>query len=362
MTQIIEQDTSVMPYILTNRVGPFNARWEKSGWRIFLSNIKWGNEKLHQGKVGKILDLLKTNLLAYKILKKHKLSILYCNDIQGFWCAYFGGKLAGSTIIFNLRDTKSADEMSSLKKWQFIARNANKIVVLSVEMKDFVVKMLLNNRDEEKVIVTYSIVDRDIFKPINEAEKLAKRQEKAIPADAFVISYVAAFNEKKAQLPFIKNVIAKYRHRHDIRFYFIGDFDVTTNAYAKECQETVSALGIEHLVTFVGHTSNVDQWYKMSDLVSIASNKEGLARCMIEAISCGTPVISFNVCSANEILTDMRCGEVVEMNDYDAYVKKIMHLMENSTLLKTYGANGVEVAAKLFSKDMVIEKYKLVYP
>ncbi len=360
MTQILEQDSSVNPYILTNIQGPFNDRWKIKGWKVFVSDIKWGSSRSSQGKLSKILDMAKSNYLAFKLLKKYRLPVLYCNDIQGYWCAYFGGKMAGRKIIFNLRDTKSADELFSLKKWQYIAQHADTIVVLSQEMKDFVVQKLLT--DAKKVIVSYSIVNHQMFKPVSHDEKLKKRKLYAVASNDFVISYVATFNEKKAQLPFIKNVIAGFKNNEGVKFYFIGDFDTVKNPYAAECLAAVKELGLESMVTFLGHINNVDEYYKMSDLVAIASTKEGLARCMIEAISCGTPVISFDVCSAKEILTDGHSGEVVKMGDYAGFTQKIKDLMGNKELMQQYGANGVKLSAELFDKEQVLSRYDAVYP
>lgn len=361
MTQILEQDDSVAPIILTNREGPFNARWKARGWRIINSNINWGNKLVKQSPVSKLLDLARSNYKAYITLKENKLKLLYCNDIQGFWCAYFGGKLAGVKVVFNLRDTKSEQELALLGKWAYIARKADVIIVLSQEMKDFVVDKLLNNQNSEKVYVTYSIVNHDVFKPADGAYIRQERQALQIKPDEFVISYVATFNDKKAQLPFIEKVITGFKNNPGIRFFFVGDFTPDTNPYARQCLEAVKSRGLEHLVKFVGHDNHIDRWYKISDLVAIASVKEGLARCMIEALSCATPVVSFDVCSANEILNGYYCGEVVKMGNYDDFIKKIQILRNDADLSKIYGENGVKLSSALFDKLVVIEKYQLIY-
>ncbi|RCH56644.1 hypothetical protein DJ568_01935 [Mucilaginibacter hurinus] len=361
MTQILEQDADLEPVILTNREGPFNARWKARGWKIIKSNIKWGSKDSKQGRLAKIADIIKSNYLAYRTLKSNKLKALYCNDIQGFWCAYFGGRMAGAKVIFNLRDTKSADELSSLKKWTFIAQKADIIVVLSEEMKDFVLNKLLDGNGSQKIFVTYSIVKHDLFKPVDKPESDRLRAELGIPLNQFAISYVAAFNEKKAQLPFIQQVVSKFKDTADAHFYFIGDFHPDSNDYARQCLDAVKEMNIEHLVSFIGHDSRMDRWYKVSDLVAIASNKEGLARCMIEAISCGTPVISFDVCSAREILEERECGEVIGMNNYDDFYQAILQLKNEPARLTQYGKNGVALSKALFSKDAVMEKYQNIY-
>jgi glycosyltransferase involved in cell wall biosynthesis len=228
-------------------------------------------------------------------------------------------------------------------------------------MKDFVVNKLLDGKDEHKVRVTYSIVDHQLFFPISTSVKEKERIKLGYKPTDFIVGYVAAFNEKKAQLAFLEKLVVQFKSRSNILFCFIGDFNPDKSEYAKACLDIVKQLEIEDKVKFIGHVSNVDQFYKISDLSAIASNKEGLARCMIESISCGTPVISFDVCSAHEILTDHKCGEVAGMDNYDEYYQKMVKLIDDQPLLKRYGENGVALSNTLFDKKVVLSKYQEIY-
>jgi glycosyltransferase involved in cell wall biosynthesis len=125
--------------------------------------------------------------------------------------------------------------------------------------------------------------------------------------------------------------------------------------------EAVQRLGLESIMRFVGFTANVVDWYRALDVVVIASRSEGLARCMIESLACGTPVVSFDVCSAREILEQYDCGRVVPQGDYPRLVRELVALAGNSSMCNALGANGSRTARELFHPAYIMEQYEHLY-
>jgi len=82
---------------------------------------------------------------------------------------------------------------------------------------------------------------------------------------------------------------------------------------------------------------------------------------MIESLACGTPVISFDVASAKEILEDHDCGRVVPQGDYDQLREEIVKLWQNGSLRKEMGQQGVEAARELFDPESIARQYRTLY-
>ena len=93
-------------------------------------------------------------------------------------------------------------------------------------------------------------------------------------------------------------------------------------------------------------------------MIVIPTRKEGLARCMIEALACGTPVVSFDVASAREILEEHQCGRVVPQGSYEDLRSEIARLAQSPSLRAEMGANGASLAKELFSAGSCLEKYR----
>jgi glycosyltransferase involved in cell wall biosynthesis len=82
---------------------------------------------------------------------------------------------------------------------------------------------------------------------------------------------------------------------------------------------------------------------------------------MIESLACGTPVISFEVCSAREILKNHQCGLVVPLFDYSGLIKSIEQLARDLKLKDEYSKRGVLVAQQLFARSVVVPQYENLY-
>ena len=114
-------------------------------------------------------------------------------------------------------------------------------------------------------------------------------------------------------------------------------------------------------VSFVGYTEGVADWYRALDTVAVASRNEGLARCMIEAVACGTPVISFDVCSAREVLEERGCGVVVANGDHAGLAGARARRATDASERERLGGRGVAAARELFDAREVVSRYERLY-
>jgi glycosyltransferase involved in cell wall biosynthesis len=115
-------------------------------------------------------------------------------------------------------------------------------------------------------------------------------------------------------------------------------------------------------VTFYDYQNNMDSWYQASAVTLIPFQREGLSRGMIESLSYGTPVISFDVCSAKEILEgDAPCGIVVPQDNYEKMISALHDLIKNKEQYNCYSKNGILLSRNLFEKSKVIKVYEDAY-
>jgi glycosyltransferase involved in cell wall biosynthesis len=214
----------------------------------------------------------------------------------------------------------------------------------------------------QKIEYIYSAVDALRLSPTGTSERAALREKLGIRAQDFAIGFIAAFEPRKAQLDFIKEGATRLRKLlPQSHIFFIGDFAPVENDYARRCLAAVGELGLEESVSFTGYSAEVAEWYRALDLVVVASRNEGLARCMIESLACGTPVVSFDVCSAREILEEGDCGIVVPEGDYHLLVERIAALAEQRDVHERLGSRGVAVARELFDTREVVSRYEQLY-
>lgn len=96
--------------------------------------------------------------------------------------------------------------------------------------------------------------------------------------------------------------------------------------------------------------------YTTADVFVNPTREENYPTVNMEAIACGTPVITFRTGGSPEMIDDS-CGSVVECDDIDALEKEIYRICER----KVCESNQCVFKAKLFNKNEKFKKYIELY-
>lgn len=283
-----------------------------------------------------------------KSLRDDRPQILLCNDIRALIVSAPVGKFQKVPVVFFVRDIFEPSRNYGLK-WRLAAQLSDLILCLSAEMKQQLeqrLKTLTGRRPAVEYL--YSIVNPQMMEDELPDQKTILRQQFSFPEQQFAIAYVAGVCEKKGQLDLLKNIKPFFAANPYAHLHFVGDYDPNGDDYCRQCFQTVQQQELEKSVTFHGFQPDVYRWYVACDLTLLASRREGLARCMIESLACGTPVVSFAVTSAEEILEKNRCGRVVRQGDYQTLIDSLQALLADEKLRQEMGLNGRRLSRDLF--------------
>jgi glycosyltransferase involved in cell wall biosynthesis len=88
---------------------------------------------------------------------------------------------------------------------------------------------------------------------------------------------------------------------------------------------------------------------------------EGVPRILIEAASCGLPIVATNIAGCREIVHDGVNGFLVPPNNPEAIRVSLENLIKDACLRSRMGKAGRLMVLKTFSEKMVIEKTLNVY-
>ena len=302
-------------------------------------------------RINQVLARLANNVRAWRTVRRLGVNVLHANDHRAFWNTVFGAKLAGARVILNVRDTML--EGGNVRMWKRALNRCDRFLVLSQEMLASWKRDLAPEAEAPgaaaKFAYLYSIVDRTRFFPVDAASRRGLRAALGIDEGRPALAYVGRFEEKKAQLKLIRDVLPLLAAgQPEAITYFVGDFEPERDPYAAACAEAVAALGLSDKVCFIGYDPRTADWYRAADLVYLASEREGLARCMIESLACGAPFLSVDVCSAREILEGHDCGIVVKRGDHIAIANACGMLIGDAPLRRHYSERGPTVVESLF--------------
>lgn len=124
--------------------------------------------------------------------------------------------------------------------------------------------------------------------------------------------------------------------------------------------ETVQRLNLAEYVHFTGYVEEEDlpALYNGADLVTFPSLYEGFGLPVLEAMACGTPVVTSNSSSLPEVAGD--AALLVEPTDVAAIAAAMRQLLEDKTLALELRARGLARAAQ-FSWERTARETIAVY-
>ena len=115
-------------------------------------------------------------------------------------------------------------------------------------------------------------------------------------------------------------------------------------------QNLINDLNLSDRIKLCGYCSDIMNKYLESSIYCMTSASEGFAMVVAEAMSCGLPVICYDIPAMKELI-DKDCGFIVNDKNYGDFVDKMLLLSSNEGLYKRFSKH-----AKEKSKDFDIEK------
>jgi len=119
---------------------------------------------------------------------------------------------------------------------------------------------------------------------------------------------------------------AQVRAQRECHLVILGEGELRA-----ELEQLVTSLGIAESVQLPGFTENPFVWMNRVQLFVLSSRWEGLPTVLIEAMACGTAVVSTDCPSGpDEILERGKWGKLVSVGDVEALAETILANLKNT--------------------------------
>jgi glycosyltransferase involved in cell wall biosynthesis len=347
ITEVMLRLKAHRPIVLTNLDTELSQSWRSHGMEVHIVPEQ-ASAGLRRNLLGTIRTYRRYHRALSDILRMSGSSVVHANDPLAFQLSLTAIKrLRRTRIALNLRDTLDPGRRPPRLKYRMMFAAADHVLYLSADMAERWRRVAANAT--RSCSVAYSIVD-----PVRFAASPPSGGETP------VVLVSGMFRPKKGQLEFIRNVVPALAAQ-GIETWFAGDFEPAADPYAAAC--AAAAKPFADRVRFLGYRSDLPELFRQASVVAVPSRHEGLVRGMIEAMSCGRPVVSFDVCSAREILEDKSggAGVVLRSGDYAGMAAALARFATDRDAQAAAGRAGSAAALILFDADQVVERYERVY-
>lgn len=115
-----------------------------------------------------------------------------------------------------------------------------------------------------------------------------------------------------------------------------------------------------HYVGYVDDTQELVSLYNLASVMVVPSLSENLSCAIMESLSCGTPVVAFNIGGNGDMIEHKRNGYLAKERDDADLAKGILWCLENNAENRL-GLAGREKVLESYTFEMVSGQYKELY-
>ncbi|KKT73912.1 MAG: Glycosyl transferase group 1 [Microgenomates group bacterium GW2011_GWA2_44_7] len=220
------------------------------------------------------------------------------------------------------------------------------IVTPSQWLMERVEKTILNLQD---VRLIHNGIDADAFKM---SDKNIARQKLGLPSDKKIILFLAddAKNNIWKGWNYVEEVIGKYKDNKNLFFIIAGN-------YAYHPDED----NVKHIL-HMNKKEDVALYYSAADIFLFTSVAENFPLVILEAMSCGLPIVSFDVGGVKEAVIHKENGYISTYKDTRSLIEGIEYILNlNANELEAMSKSSIKRIQDYFTSTIMINNYLNLY-
>ena len=299
-----------------------------AGGRLVADLISEGSEHLAWPLGSKSPLTLRWVWPLRRWLTEQRIDILHARSRLPAWIGWLAWR--GMDPATRPRFITTVHGLYSISRYSAIMNRGERVIAVSETVRDY-----LQRHYPELSAARIQVIQRGVdpaafpygYRP--SAAWLADwRQQYPQRQDAPVLTLPGRLSRLKGHEDFIE-LIARLRARgSSVQGLIVGGVEPRRQRYADQLRAKVRSLGLDDVILFTGHRSDMREIYAISTLVlSLSAKPESFGRTVLEALSLGTPVVGYAHGGVGEILARLYPAGLTPFGDLDALTARVSELL-----------------------------------
>lgn len=145
-----------------------------------------------------------------------------------------------------------------------------------------------------------------------------------------------------------------------VRMALVGDSDLDNPTSVP--RETLEAWSREGVVEWWGKRDDMPEVFRQASIACLPSAYgEGVPKVLLEAASCGLPIVTTDTPGCRDVVRDGDNGILVPIRDAEKLADAIQRLVDDPAKRRSMGARGREIAVKDFAVERVVAATMAIY-
>ncbi|MFC1848232.1 glycosyltransferase family 4 protein [Chloroflexota bacterium] len=227
-----------------------------------------------------------------------------------------------------------------------ISRNAS--IVIAVSRSCAIELQHVYGVCADKIVTIPNGVDTDFFVPVETLDIVRGPS----------ILYSGRLDARKGVEDLVPCAAHICSQRPEVRFVIAGD-----GPLASKMKRMVSAANLDANFRFVGFLNHrhLLEHYQQASVFVLPSYYEGLPLSLLEAMSCGIPVVATDIDGNSEVIADGETGLLVPPGDPHRLAVAILKFLDDDGFRRQIGASARRHIAQNYDWELIVDRIERAY-
>ena len=172
----------------------------------------------------------------------------------------------------------------------------------------------------------------------------------------YTVTMVARIEKSKGVYEYLQ-VVRLLENSSKYKFNLIGkipeDEDIKLIELLQECKNQKNFY-------YSPWTDDIVNIYNLTNIAVLTSHMEGMSVFLMEALSCGLPIVATKIPSNKEIVKDNLNGYLVPLYSPEEIINKLDLITENYEKYLNMSVNSRKICEKKFDEKIILEKFRKI--
>ncbi len=285
-------------------------------------------------KMGATYDIFAV-LTLVRYIKKLGIDIVSTHSGRDGWLGGIAAKIAGVKCV---RVRHLQTPFASAFSYKYLT---DEVTAISEGVREYIASRGVKR---QKIRLIYTGIDTKHFK----RGESSLRKELEVAKETFLVGIIAILRGAKRHKDLI-DAIKKLSEKYDVKLVIVGEGPQWENL-----QNKIKEDGLEDRVIMTGYRNDTVNILSALDLFVLPSNMEALGTALLEAQSCGVPVVGSRVGGIPEALEDGGSGLLFESENVDDLAEKIERFIVDKEFYERASKRAREFVAQKFSVEKMV--------
>jgi len=215
----------------------------------------------------------------------------------------------------------------------------------------------------------YAGINLQLFRPtLTSDERTTLRTSLGLQADDMACCLPGRISPGKGHKVFV-DAVTQWAHKHTgpgcVHAFIVGGLHASEGAdeaLVQQLQAHIKQQGVEHLFTFTGYSSKLQELLQAMDMVCIPSTQEAFGLAVVEAMALGLPVVGSNSGAIPEILgNNGDFGLFADPSSPASFAQAFLQLTESPSLRQAIGQKALQRVRSTFNLQDHVKRLIDIY-